>query len=144
MVVNQNGKKTEFRFQGTLLVPVEKLNGKCSFFWAGTLTSSDNRVDIIVFKANRKEDFVPLMEKDLEVLKEMEQTDGIKSQVAFIEKTLREVGDSLFVKTPEQPMLDAAQNLVSQVLRRNGDYMPVRFSKDNTIYTSGVVAACPV
>lgn len=143
MIQTMNGERTEFRFHGTLLVPAATMNSVCNFLWLGTLTAPDNQVDVIAFKTDKPDDFVPMLEKDLACLKDMEQTDGIKGQIAFIEKTLQEIADPVFVKVPEQPMLDAAQNLVANALWRNRDSLSVRFTRDNTIYTSGVVAAYP-
>ena len=136
-----NGERTEFRFQGTLLVPVANMNSQCNFIWLGTLNAQDNQVYVIAFKTDKPENFVPMMEEDLKVLQSMEQTDGIKRQINFIEKTLEEVSEPVFVKVPEQPMLDAAQSLVERALWQNGQRLSVRFTRDNTIYTSGVVYA---
>ena len=141
MIQLMNGERTEFRFQGTLLVPVANMNSQCNFLWLGTLNAPDNQVYVIAFKTNKPENFVPMMEEDLKVLQSMEQTDGIKQQINFIEKTLKEVSEPVFVKVPEQPMLDAAQELVDKALWKNGQRLSVRFTRDNTIYTSGVVYA---
>lgn len=141
MIQSMNGERTEFRFQGTLLVPVANMNSQCNFIWLGTLNAQDNQVYVIAFKTDKPENFVPMMEEDLKVLQSMEQTDGIKRQINFIEKTLEEVSEPVFVKVPEQPMLDAAQSLVERALWQNGQRLSVRFTRDNTIYTSGVVYA---
>lgn len=141
MIQSMNGERTEFRFQGTLLVPVANMDSQCKFLWLGTLNAPDNQVYVIAFKTDNPENFVPMMEEDLKVLQAMEQTDGIKRQINFIEKTLEEVSEPVFVKVPEQPMLDAAQSLVERALWQNGQRLSVRFTRDNTIYTSGVVYA---
>ncbi len=101
--------------------------------------AENNEVFVIVFKAENKDEFVPLLEKDLKILQDMEQTDSVKRQIAFIEKTLSETKNPVFVKVPDQQMLDAAQGIVSQYLR--SDNYPVRFTKENVIYTSGIIAA---
>lgn len=128
----------EFRFQGTLLVPVKNVKTNMNFFWVGTLRSENNEVFIIVFKAENKDEFVPLLEKDLKILQDMEQTDGVKQQIAFIEKTLSEVKNPVFVKDADKQMLDAAYRVVSQYLRNNCS--PASFTRENVIYTSGIVA----
>lgn len=128
----------EFRFQGTLLVPVKNVKTNMNFFWVGTLRSENNEVFIIVFKAENKDEFVPLLEKDLKILQDMEQTDGVKQQIAFIEKTLSEVKNPVFVKDADKQMLDAAYSVVSQYLRNNCS--PASFTRENVIYTSGIVA----
>lgn len=77
---------SKFRFQGTLLVPVKNIETSLNFFWAGSLKAENNEVFVIVFKAENKDEFVPLLEKDLKILQDMEQTDSVKQQIAFIEK----------------------------------------------------------
>ena len=128
----------EFRFQGTLLVPVKNVKTNMNFFWVGTLRSENNEVFIIVFKAENKDEFVPLLEKDLKILQDMEQTDGVKQQIAFIEKTLNEVKDPALVKDADPKLLDAAYRVVSEHLRNNCS--PAKFTRENVIYTSGIVA----
>lgn len=80
----------KFHFQGTLLVPSKNIETSLNFFWAGSLKAENNEVFVIVFKAENKDEFVPLLEKDLKILQDMEQTDSVKRQIAFIEKTLSE------------------------------------------------------
>ena len=128
----------EFRFQGTLLVPVKNVKTNMNFFWVGTLRSENNEVFIIVFKAENKDEFVPLLEKDLKILQDMEQTTSVKQQIAFIEKTLSEVKNPVFVKDADKQMLDAAYSVVSQYLRNNCSL--AKFTRENVIYTSGIVA----
>lgn len=81
---------SKFRFQGTLLVPVKNIETSLNFFWAGSLKAENNEVFVIVFKAENKDEFVPLLEKDLKILQDMEQTDSVKQQIAFNEKQLSE------------------------------------------------------
>ena len=119
---------SKFRFQGTLLVPVKNIETSLNFFWAGSLKAENNEVFVIVFKAENKDEFVPLLEKDLKILQ----------QIAFIEKTLSETKNPVFIKVPDQQMLDVAQGIVSQYLRNNN--YPVRFTRENVIYTSGIIA----
>lgn len=128
----------EFRFQGTLLVPVKNVKTNMNFFWVGTLRSENNEVFVIAFKAENKDEIVPLLEKDLKDLQDMEQTDGVKQQIAFIEKTLSEVKNPVFVKDADHKLLDAAYSVVSQYLRNNCS--PAKFTRENVIYTSGIVA----
>lgn len=120
---------SKFRFQGTLLVPVKNIETSLNFFWAGSLKAENNEVFVIVFKAENKDEFVPLLEKDLKILQDMEQTDSVKQQIAFIEKTLSETKNPVFIKVPDQQMLDVAQGIVSQYLRNNN--YPVRFTREN-------------
>ncbi len=128
----------EFRFQGTLLVPVKNVKTNMNFFWVGTLRSENNEVFVIAFKAENKDEFVPLLEKDLKILQDMEQTTSVKQQIAFIEKTLSEVKNPVFVKDADKQMLDAAYSVVSQYLRNNCSL--AKFTRENVIYTSGIVA----
>ncbi len=125
---------SKFRFQGTLLVPVKNIETSLN----GSLKAENNEVFVIVFKAENKDEFVPLLEKDLKILQDMEQTDSVKQQIAFIEKTLSETKNPVFIKVPDQQMLDVAQGIVSQYLRNNN--YPVRFTRENVIYTSGIIA----
>lgn len=60
---------SKFRFQGTLLVPVKNIETSLNFFWAGSLKAENNEVFVIVFKAENKDEFVPLLEKDLKIFK---------------------------------------------------------------------------
>lgn len=109
---------SKFRFQGTLLVPVKNIETSLNFFWAGSLKAENNEVFVIVFKAENKDEFVPLLEKDLKILQDMEQTDSVKQQIAFIEKTLSETKNPVFIKVPDQQMLDVAQGIVSQIFEK--------------------------
>lgn len=119
-------------------MPVKNIETSLNFFWAGSLKAENNEVFVIVFKAENKDEFVPLLEKDLKILQDMEQTDSVKQQIAFIEKTLSETKNPVFIKVPDQQMLDVAQDIVSQYLRNNN--YPVRFTRENVIYTSGIIA----
>lgn len=44
--------EVKYLFAGTLLVCDPELPANCTFFWAGQLTSPDNKVDIIAFRTN--------------------------------------------------------------------------------------------
>lgn len=131
-----NEKNLRVALNGTLLVPVGNTIN-LNFVWLGTLRSSDNTVQVIGLKSNNKEDFINLLDEDLETLKKQEPSNNIQAQIGWIEKTLAEISDSVFVKKPEKEMLEAAQNMVSESLRWNGKYLPERFSPENVIYTSG-------
>ncbi len=126
--------------KGTLLVPVENLQSNCNFMWVGTLNSSNNHVDVIAFKTAKKDDFVSLMKADAESLQTMEQTPNVKAQLNYIDKLLEEISEPIWVKIPEQLLLDAANSLVSEYQRRSGASLTAGFTRENTIYTSGVVA----
>ena len=52
---------SKFRFQGTLLVPVKNIETSLTFFWPGSLKAENNEVFVIVFKAENKDEFVPLL-----------------------------------------------------------------------------------
>lgn len=122
--------EVKYLFAGTLLVCDPELPANCTFFWAGQLTSPDNKVDIIAFRTNSTADFKPMLEKDLAALKSMEQTDNVKAQIAFIQKTLHQMSDSVFVKTPDKALLEsAAQGLKLRKL-----------SAGDVVYLSGVAA----
>lgn len=126
--------------KGTLLVPVENLQSNCNFIWVGTLNSSSNHVDVVAFKTAKKDDFVSLMKADAEVLQTMEQTPNVKAQLSYIDRLLGEISEPIWVKVPEQLLLDAATRLVREYQRRSGASLTAGFTRENTIYTSGVVA----
>ena len=137
MITEMNGKRHEVRFSSNLLVPVgESIN--LNFIWLGTLSSPDNTVYVIGIKTDKKEDFISLMNADLKALKEKEPNDSITSQIQWIEKMLAEVTDDVFIKNPEQSMLNAATQMIYDALRRQGKYFDGKFTVENTIYTSGV------
>ena len=139
MITEMNGKRHDVRFSSNRLVPVgESIN--LNFIWLGTLNSPDNTVYVIGFKTDKKEDFISLMNADLKALKEKEPNDSITSQIQWIEKMLTEVTDSVWVKTPEQTMLDVANKMINDALRGQGKYINTRFTAENTIYTSGVTS----
>lgn len=140
MIIENNGKKTEVCFRGTLLVPVKDLPSAFNFLWAGTLRSSDNTVNVIAMKTSEQNDFVPLLQSDLKKLREQEPSGKILEHISFIENLLQEISSPEFVKVPEQPLLDAASRLVSDFVRRSGIYVMPRFLRENTIYVSGVSA----
>lgn len=122
--------EVKYLFAGTLLVCDPELPANCTFFWAGQLTSPDNKVDIIAFRTNSTADFKPMLEKDLAALKSMEQTDNVKAQIAFIQKTLHQMSDSVFVKTPDKALLESA----AQGLKLS------KLSADDAVYLSGIAA----
>lgn len=80
------------------------------------------------------------MKADAESLQTMEQTPNVKAQLNYIDKLLEEISEPIWVKIPEQLLLDAANSLVSEYQRRSGASLTVGFTRENTIYTSGVVA----
>lgn len=122
--------EVKYLFAGTLLVCDPELPANCTFFWAGQLTSPDNKVDIIAFRTNSTADFKPMLEKDLAALKSMEQTDNVKAQIAFIQKTLHQMSDSVFVKTPDKALLESA----AQGLKLS------KLSAGDVVYLSGIAA----
>lgn len=126
-------------FSGNLLVPVGNAIN-LNFIWLGTIKAADNTVYVIGFKSDKKDDFIPLMEADLKELKAMKSTQEIEAQINWIGKMLSEVSNSIWVKTPEQPMLDAAHKMVTEALRRQGHRLDQQFTRENTIYTSGVIS----
>ena len=137
MITRMNGKNQRVMFSGNLLVPVGN-NIKLNFVWLGSISNSDNTVQIIAFKSNNREDFINLMKEDLEELSKLEPTDNVVAQIKWINNTLAEVSNSVMVKKPEQPMLDAANKVVSDMLYRQGRNFNQRFTPENVIYTSGI------
>ena len=137
MVTKFNGKNHRVMFSGNLLVPVGN-NINLNFVWLGSISNSDNTVQIIAFKSNNREDFINLMKEDLEELNKLEATDNVVAQINWIKSTLAEVSNSVMVKKPEQPMLDAANKVVSDMLYRQGRNFNQRFTPENVIYTSGI------
>ena len=128
-----------FTFAGTLFVPVANLGTQFSFVWGGTLTSPDNKVDVIIFKTDTKEQIIPLLEADLEKLQKLEQTDNIKAQIAFIEQSLEQLPEgSVWRKEPDAALLQAANQFVCNILSQQGKSLQMSFTKDNVLYTSGV------
>lgn len=128
-----------FTFAGSLFVPVANLGTQFSFVWGGTLTSPNNKVDVIIFKTDTKEQIIPLLEADLEILQKLEQTDNIKAQIAFIEQSLEQLPEgSVWRKEPDAALLQAASQLVCNILSQQGKSLQMSFTKDNVLYTSGV------
>ena len=128
-----------FIFAGSLFVPVANLGTQFSFVWGGTLTSADNKVDVILFKTDTKEKIVPLLNADLEKLQKLEQTDNIKAQIAFIEQSLEQLPEgSIWRKVPDAALLQATNRLVCNILAQQGKSLQMPFTKDNVLYTSGV------
>ena len=128
-----------YTFAGTLFVPVANLGTQFSFVWGGTLTSTDNKVDIILFKTDTKEKIIPLLEEDLKELQKLEQTNNIKAQIAFIEQALGQLPEgSVWRKVPEENLLQAANQLVCNILAQQGKSLQMPFTKENVLYTSGV------
>ena len=117
-------------FAGTLLVCDTNLPANCTFLWLGTVISPNNKVDIIAFRTNSSTDFKPMLEKDLAALKNMEQTDNVKAQISFIEQILREMSDTIFVKTPDKALLESAAKC----------FKLSKLTADDTVYLSGVTA----
>lgn len=111
------------RFGGSLLVPC-KSNENFSFFWAGDLNSSNACVHVIVFNSNHKDEFKELMEKDLEILKEKEQTPNVFGQIEFIDSTLKQLSEPVYVKQPDRLMLNEAERLISRVMKQGVSYTP--------------------
>lgn len=120
----------KYLFAGTLLVCDTNLPANCTFLWLGTVISPNNKVDIIAFRTNSSADFKPMLEKDLVALKNMEQTDNVKAQISFIEQILREMSDTIFVKTPDKALLESA----AKCLKLS------KLTADDTVYLSGVTA----
>ncbi len=126
-------------FRGTLLVPVENVKSTCNFFWAGTLNGENIRIDVIAFKTAKKEDFVPLMKADLETLQKMEQTNNVKAQADFLESTLKEMADPVFIKIPDGLMLQTAQDLMSRLLwKGQRESLQTSFTPENTVFICGI------
>lgn len=120
----------KYLFAGTLLVCDTNLPANCTFLWLGTVISPNNKVDIIAFRTNSSADFKPMLEKDLVALKNMEQTGNVKAQISFIEQILREMSDTIFVKTPDKALLESA----AKCLKLS------KLTADDTVYLSGVTA----
>ena len=138
----------KYFFSSTLLVPMPKAENY-TFFWAGTLRSTNETVEIIAFNCDDKSKFQPILESDLKTLKHLRRqgsreighlklseqpTDkditrmrNIKNQIRFIKRTLFELSDSVYIKRPPLPMLD----IIAQKL-------PVKLAPENVIYLSGV------
>lgn len=120
----------KYLFAGTLLVCDTNLPANCTFLWLGTAISPNNKVDIIAFRTNSSTDFKPMLEKDLAALKNMEQTDNVKAQISFIEQILRQMSDTVFVKTPDKALLESA----AKCLKLS------KLTADDTVYLLGVTA----
>lgn len=120
----------KYLFAGTLLVCDTNLPANCTFLWLGTVISPNNKVDIIAFRTNSSTDFKPMLEKDLAALKDMEQTDNVKAQISFIEQILRQMSDTIFVKTPDKALLESA----AKCLKLS------KLTADDTVYLLGVTA----
>lgn len=108
--------------------------------WTGSLYSSDTTVDVIAFNTSKKDDFARLLQENLDALRKQEPSDRILNQISFIERTLSEMSDSVFIKRPEESLLEAASRQVSDFMRRGGVYVQPHLTRDNTIYLAGVSA----
>ena len=107
--------------------------------WGGTLTSSDNKVNVILCKTDTKEKIIPLLEEDLKELQKLEQTENIKVQIAFIEQALGQLPEgSVWRKVPDVALLQATNQLVCNILAQQGKSLQMPFTKENVLYTSGV------
>lgn len=117
-------------FNSTLLVPFPKFCQGLNFRWVTTITGKTDttfeKINVIVFNTEKKEEIKPLLEKDLALLKAFHQDEAIKRQIDFIEKTLGEIGTD-YEHMPSQGLLDA-------VAKGSGK----TFSTDEVIYLSGV------
>lgn len=136
-------------FSGTLLIPFPKADSEYTFCWLGTVNCTRNKVEVIAFNTDNPCQFRPLMEEYLAKLMRMRRQGSIKigqlkfanepveesianmrrikNQIRFIKRTLFEMTTSVYVKRPEQPLLD----IVAQNLR-------IRLTPADVIYTSGV------
>ena len=68
----------------------------------------------------------------------MPSSDNVVAQINRIKSTLAEVSNIVMVKKPEQPMLDAANKVVSDILYQQGIVFNQRFTPEDVIYTSGI------
>lgn len=138
----------KYFFSSTLLVPMPKTENY-TFFWAGTLRSTDETVEIIAFNCDDKSKFQPLLESDLKALKHLRRQGSreigqlklngqpveeniarlrnIKNQIRFIKRTLFELSNSVYIKRPPLPMLD----IVAQKLQ-------ITLTPESVTYLSGV------
>lgn len=119
----------KFLFAGNLLVCDTNLPAGCSFLWTGTLTSSNNKVEVVSFRTDKTSEFKPMLEKDLAELKTLAQTNNVKAQIAFIEQLLLQMSNSALIKTPSQSLIDCAGKCTKQKLTAN-----------DVVYLSGVSA----
>ena len=128
-----------YTFSGTLFVPVANLETPFAIVWGGTLTSSDNKVNVILCKTDTKEKIIPLLEEDLKELCSLTQNDIVKGQRAFIEEALEQLPEgSIWRKVPEENLLQAANQLVCNILAQQHKSLQMPLTKDNVLYTSGV------
>ena len=142
--------KTEnYYFKSTLLISRPMSEGGYTFAWLGSLHAPGETVDVIAFNCKSSSDFRPMMEKDLAELKclkrkgskevsvmkasgvdfgqQVEQMRNLKKQIRFIKRTLTEMSNPVFVKTPPKELLD----VVSQQAR-------VSLNAENVVYVKGI------
>ena len=100
----------KFILAGVILVCDANLPAGCTFYWAGSLKSTNNTIDIIAFRTNKTSDFEPIIKKDLEALRAMKQTDNVKAQISFILRILHAMSDKLFVHVPDKNLLNTVAN----------------------------------
>ena len=118
----------KFILAGVILVCDANLPAGCTFYWAGSLKSTNNTIDILAFRTNKTSDFEPILKKDLEALRAMKQTDNVKAQITFIQNTLHKMSTPAFVHTPKQILLDT----VAKGLKLSS------LTADDVVYLSGV------
>lgn len=133
----------------TLLVPMPKAESKYTFYWAGTMRSEVETVYIILFNSSNKADFQPMLHKDLRALMQLRRKGSreigslkhngqpveeniarmrnIKNQIRFIKKTLFELANDVYIKHPQQPLLDIVAKKMQTCL-----------TPEKVIYISGV------
>lgn len=136
-------------FSSTLLVPMPKPDSGYTFCWVGTLHCENNTINVITINTGNKANFQSVLKKDLAELMHLRRQGSreighlklagqpvdeninrmrsIKKQIRFVKRTLFELSDSVYVKRPEQPLLD----IVGQKLQTG-------LTPDKVIYLSGV------
>ena len=139
----------KYFFSSTLLVPMRKTDSPYTFCWLGTLRNENETVEIIAFNCDGKSDFQPMLKKDLVELMHLRRQGSreigqlkstgqpveeniarmrnIKKQIRFIKRTLFELSEPVYVKRPQQPMLD----IVAQKLQ-------ITLTPESVTYLSGV------
>lgn len=146
--------KVKPHFASTFLVPMPKQDNNYSFYWLGTLENENERVDIIAFNCDNKNGFIPLLKSDLskllhlrrqgskdvakmkiagEVYKaKLQEMRNIKRQIRFIERTIAEMNNPVFVKSPSEYLLKTVSNKLKAVSNK------LQLTRENTIYITRI------
>lgn len=120
-----------------------------TFYQAGTLYCENNTINVLALNAGNKASFQPVLKKDLAnllhlrrqgsreigrlklaghpVAENINRMQNIKNQIRFVKRTLLKLSDNIYIKRPEQPLLDIV-----------GQKLQIRLTYENVVYLCGL------